>query len=149
MHTTGMPLSMHVPGGEQRAARGSGDVSELDRDGCVGAGHAVDARGSVVADAPTRRLDQRRGEGLGVAHPDADGRHRVTRRHEALLDREWSDGGKHVATVLTVGDLRPIWPDLEEQVLDVRVVAGRQTHHGDLRRQGVTASHAVDLPFVW
>ena len=81
MHTTGMPLSMQVtvvpsmtsvtfPVGQQRAARGAGDVGELDGDGCVGAGHAVDARGPVVADAATRRLDQSRREGLGVAHPD-------------------------------------------------------------------------------
>ena len=81
-HTTGMPLSMRVtrvpsttlvtfPVGSS-APHEDPATSANSMNGGAGTGHAVDARRSVIADAPTRRLDQGRGEGPGVAHPDPD-----------------------------------------------------------------------------
>ena len=67
---------------------------------------------------------------------------------EAALDRERPDAGEQVAAVLLVGDDRLVDEDLQEQVVDVGVVACRAAHDGDLAGQRVGAADPVDLARV-
>ena len=47
-----------------------------------------------------------------------------------------------------VRDLGAVGPHLQEQVVDVGVVALRRSHDGDLGGQGMTSAHPVDLARV-
>ena len=68
--------------------------------------------------------------------------------HEAVLDRPRTDARKDVAAVLTVADFGFVDDDLQEQIVDVRVIALRATDDGDFARERMRTADAIDLTHV-
>ena len=68
--------------------------------------------------------------------------------HEPSFDRERCHTGEEVAAVLAVTDEWLVDTDLQEQVVDVGVVAIGEAHDGDLAREGMRSTDPVDLAVV-
>ena len=112
-------VSMRLPVGNSDPVTAPQASRKFEPDRRRRAGHAVDARLAVVGDAAAggehRDVDPR--AGVDVEH--ANGRLAVLRRHQALLDGERADAGKHVAAVGPRIDRFLADADLGEEVVDV------------------------------
>ena len=64
---------------------------------------------------------------------------------QPALHGERADPGEDVPAVLLVGDRRLLHAELQEQVVDVRVVPLRQRYHGSLGASG----WAPPSPSIW
>ena len=107
--------------GQERAARGSGHIQKIDRNGGGGSRHAVNARLAFIFHLAAGRLDMGDGNAGGVEHVDADRRDAVLGIDQAVLDGVGADSGQKIAAVLLVGDEALFREDLQEQIVDIRI----------------------------
>ena len=133
---------------QQCAARRAGRVLEVEPDRGRGAGHAGDGAIAVVHGHAVTHRERRGGDSTGVQHANAHDGLGALGGHEAPFDGEGADTGEEVAAVLLIGDERFVHTDLEEEVVDVGGVVARRAHDGDLRRERMGATDAVDLARV-
>ncbi len=93
--------------------------------------------------------ESRKREAVGVQHPDPDAGVVACHGDQTTFDSERADAGQQIPAVLAVRHQRAVDADLQEQVLDVRVVVGGRGDDRDLAGQGVASRDSVDLSRIW
>src|SRR5262249_48133207 len=148
----------HAAGGEQAPGGRAGGIREPQQDRRGGARNARDGGVPGIPDLAAGgggRGGEPRG---GGPHAGGGGGGRTAPAAQppprggagAPADRpapgaERADPGKDVPAVLPVGDRRLVHPELQEQVVDVGVLALRRRHDRDLGGQQVSAADPVDV----
>ena len=149
-----------VAGRQQCTARATCDAFEVERDRRRLAGHPVDRRNlrrqdgaeALVVGQTIDHRKRRGGDAVRVDHVDP-GTHNVNWFVDRGIDQasfecERPDAGEQVAAVLLIGDGRLIDADLQEQIVDVSIVAVRPSDDRDLAGERMGTTDAVDLARV-
>src|SRR5664280_2843111 len=107
----------------------------------MGPGHAVDVRVTLVKDTTVRCLDCGDGEVPCVLHPDSYAGCLAGRSDETFFEGERTDTREEVAAVLIVRYFGAVRPHLQEEIVNVGVLALGRSNQCDLRRQRVAPTH--------